>query len=132
MFSEQFGAPIIEDHLGITTFEPEPPPRFVGIRVKGVVSKSTEAFVENFERSFQKLEFKSPRAQLATELYAASHFETSATARFLALFTTLESLMTPAPRSEAARKHVEQLIEATNAADIPYDDKRSLTGAIAC
>jgi hypothetical protein len=131
MLSEQFGEPIIEDHLGITIFEAEPAPRFVGIHAKGVVGKSTEAFIESVERSFQRLEFNSPRAELAAELYTASHFETSANARFLALFMTLEALMTPAPRSQAARKHVEQLIDATKAADIPDDDKRSLAGAIA-
>ena len=60
-----------------------------------------------------------------------SHFETSASARFLAMFMTLEVLMTHTGRSDAARGHVERLIQITKAADIPQDDKLSLLGAIA-
>ena len=47
----------------------------------GIVGKSAEAFIEKFDRSFQRVDFDSPKALLAAELYAASHFETSASAR---------------------------------------------------
>lgn len=131
MFSEQIGSPVLEDHLGITIFEAEPTPRFLRFHAKGVVGKSTEAFIENIVDSYGKLSFSSPKAELAAELYAASHFESSPSARFLALFMSLEVLMAPLPRSELAQRHIERIVEATKSADIPADDKQSLVGALA-
>jgi hypothetical protein len=102
MFSEQLGAPVLEDHLGITIFEAEPTPRFLRFNAKAVLGKSTEAFIENVVGSYGKLRFSSSKAELSAELYAASHFEASPSARFLALFMSLEALLTPLPRSEKA------------------------------
>lgn len=94
MLLEQFGAPIIEDHLGITIFEPEPPPCFVRIYAKGIVGKSAEAFIENFDRSFKGWNSIRPKRSWRRNCTPPVILKTSASARFLALFMTLEVLMT--------------------------------------
>lgn len=131
MFSKQLGAPVLEDYLGITVFKAVPTPRFVRCEGKAVLRKSTEAFIEDVAASYGKRRFSSPKSEVATELYAASHFEASPSARFLALFVSLEALLAPLPRSKTAQEHIEMIIETTKVADIPSDEKQSLVGALA-
>lgn len=129
-YEELVGARILEDHLGITIFEAEPPPRFLGMNFKGVVGKSVDTFTESVRTTLGGLRFRSPRVELAAEVYAMSHFEASGSARFLALFMTIEALIEPRPRSEAVTRHIDLLLEKTETANISEEEKKSLLGGI--
>jgi len=130
LFSKKLGAPVLDDYLGLTIFEAELHPLFVQFHAKAVVGKATQTFVGTVGDAFRRYSFSSSRAELATELFTMSHFEGTPSARFLSLFMSLETLMEPAPRSDAAREHVRTLIEATKDAELPQPDKKLLLGAL--
>ena len=126
MLSQQHGTPVLDDKLGITIFEAEPKPLFYSLHAKGASRRSIDSFIDTLKQIPDTFNFKSPRAELAVELYSMSHFESTSSARFLTLFMRLEALFYPLPKSEEACLHVDSLIQATNNAEIPDEDKKLL------
>jgi hypothetical protein len=131
ILGQELGAPIIEDHLGITIYEPEPQPRFVGMNATGMVSRKVEAFVFALESDFGKYSLASSRAETATDLYLMGHFETGLAARFLALFMSFEALIEYPKRSDAACALIDDLIDHLSRSSVSINERQSLTGSLA-
>src|SRR5688500_15941113 len=98
----RIGVPVVqEDHLGITIYSDNPRPRFLGISMQGVVSMSASRLIDELITTIGKYTFKNTRAEIASGIYAFSHFVGRAPARFLVLFVCLEALFDAEPRSTA-------------------------------
>ena len=115
MYSQQFGAPVQEDYLGITIFEAELMPKFINVSFKGVVGKSIDTFVNKLQQNCGRYTFESTQVTLAAELYSMSHVENTSRVKFLTLVMCLEVMIKPFSRSEEIRSHVSSLIDATKA-----------------
>jgi hypothetical protein len=98
--------------------------------MKGIVSSSAQMLVEELSESIGKQRFVSAKAEVATGIYAISYFVGRATARFLLLFVSLETLFEPVERADDVQKHVQSLIEATQQAKIPRDERDSIASAL--
>ena len=130
MYSQQFGAPVQEDYLGITIFEAELMPKFINVSFKGVVGKSIDTFVNKLQQNCGRYTFESTQVTLAAELYSMSHVENTSRVKFLTLVMCLEVMIKPFSRSEEIRSHVSSLIDATKALEVPSEDKNSLLTAL--
>jgi hypothetical protein len=130
-FAKQLNVSAVqEDHLGITVYSDDPKPRFLGISMQGLVSMPASKFVDELVATVGKYTFKNQRAEIASGIYAFSHCVGRAPARFLVLFVCLEALFDAEPRSEAARNHVQALIEATNRSTLDEEEKQAISSAI--
>jgi hypothetical protein len=119
-----------EDHLGITVFRDDPKPKFVRMNAKGLVSSPAQTMIDELSASIGRYRFVSEKAEVASGIYAISHFVGRAPARFLLLFVSLEALFESAPRSEEAQEHVRSLIEATQQAPIPADEREAIASTL--
>ncbi len=119
-----------EDHLGITIFRDDPKPKFVRLNASAIVSSPAQDLVDHLTSSIGRSRPSSAKAEVAAGLYAITHFQGRAPARFLLLFVSIEALLEPAPRSQGAQAHVQSLIQATQSADIPPDERNSIVSAI--
>jgi hypothetical protein len=119
-----------EDHLGITVFRDDPKPKFVRINAQGLVSTAAQVMVDDLAAFIGHYRFASEKAEISAGIYAISHFVGRAPARFLLLFVSLEALFEPAARSEEAQKHVQSLIEATQHAPIPVEERDALASSL--
>lgn len=144
-FRQMFGLPeytrILNDIHGLQVYEEGPPTKFSSGHASLTVGKQVQSFIEAEEECFaRELRFREP-LHTALDLYSASHFLTaseaahSATrerARFLTLWTALETLtdLLQRERGEQARQHVTHLMEVTEEADLPEGEKQSLLGAL--
>jgi hypothetical protein len=128
MFSEQVGQPVLNDVHGVMTFECEPRPRFISGGVKVSVGRPLEHLLNAIERARAANARMADEERLAYDLYSASMSMPGPDARFVMLMMAIETLTQPAPRSHAARDHVERLIDLTNEADLPEGERDSLIG----
>lgn len=119
-----------EDHLGITIFRDDPKPKFVRMNATGIVSSQAQALVDDLAASVGRYKFATGESETAAGIYAISHFVGRAPARFLLLFVSLEALLKPSPRSEVSQSHVQSLIEATQEANIPKDEREAIASAL--
>lgn len=119
-----------EDHLGITVFRDDPKPKFVRMNATGLVSSQAQALVDDLSAAVGRYKFATEESEIAAGIYAISHFVGRAPARFLLLFVSLEALFKPMPRSEAAQKHVQSLIETTKQAQVPTDEREAIASAL--
>ena len=119
-----------EDHLGVSVFRDDPKPKFVRMNAKGLISSSAQALVDDLSASIGRYKFTSEKAEAAAGIYATSHFVIEASARFLLLFVSVETLLEPAHRSEEAQKHVQSLIMTTHRAPITVDDRDAIASAL--
>lgn len=119
-----------EDHLGITVFRDDPMPQFVRMNMKGLVSSPAQMLVDELSESIGHYKFRSKKAEVAADIYAISHFVGRATARFLLLFISLETLFVPIKRAKDAQDHVQSLIEATQKANISKDDRDAIASVL--
>jgi hypothetical protein len=131
-FAEQLNVPAVqEDHLGVTVYSDNPKPQFFSMSMQGLVSMPASRFVEELVTTVGRYTFRNQRAEIASGIYAFSHFIGRAPARFLVLFVCLEALFDAEPRSEAARNHVQALIEATNASSsLDPEEKQAISSAL--
>ena len=121
---------VMEDHLGITVYPSDPEPRFVGLNMKGTVSRPAQSFAVDLAQTIGRYRLASKKGEIAADLYALSHFARPALARFLLLVIALEALLEPQPRSAEAQAHVDSLIAATTVSTLSDDEKDSLCSAL--
>lgn len=126
MFEAQLDQPVLNDVHGVMTFECEPRPRFVSVGVTLSVGRSAEHLTQAIAKARATGASMSGAERLAYDLYSASFALPAADARFVMLMMALETLIEPAPRSDAARVHVERLTALTKQADLPEAEKDSL------
>lgn len=119
-----------EDHLGITVFRDDPKPKFVRMNATGLVSSQAQALVDDLSTVVGRYKFATDESEIAAGIYAISHFVGRAPARFLLLFVSLEALFKPKLRSESAQRHVQALIEATQQAQLPTDEREAIASAL--
>ena len=119
-----------EDHLGITVFRDDPKPKFVRMNATGLVSSQAQALISDLSTTLGHYKFATEESEIAAGIYAISHFVGRAPARFLLLFVSLEALFKPGPRSEAAQKHVQSLIETTKQAQLPPNEQDAIASAL--
>lgn len=112
-YSAAAGRRFLQDWIGLTVYETEPVPAFRSTHMKATAIRGGESFFREFSLASAQPYAMTERERLAFELYNASHFEHTAHTRFLLLVMTVEALLEPAPRSEAARSHVSGLIAQT-------------------
>lgn len=125
-FEKIYGAPVINDKLGITIFEAEPNPLFTRFDVRAKLSRSTDAFIQSLQKSFGKYTFLSDKADLSVELFSMSYFESSINARFLTLFMALEVLLERENRSNATNSLIYQFVDSAKKSALPDNEKNSL------
>ena len=131
MLQEQHGRRVLNDVHDTMVYECEPLPLFVLTSADAVVGKPSDKLRANVE-SAMKLGYRlSSRQELAYELYSASFSQTYAEARFILLSMAVETMISPDPRDEAVREHVQRLISETRRADLPDSEIESLTGSLA-
>jgi hypothetical protein len=129
IFEAQVGQPVLNDVHGVMTFECEPGPRFVSVGATVSVGRSAEHLAQAIANAREIGASMSGAERLAYDLYSASALP-AADARFVMLMMAVETLIEPAPRSDAVRIHVEQLIARTKEADLPTAEKDSVVGSL--
>lgn len=116
-FAQSMGitSPVVQDVHGLMTYKNE---RDLGFMRMGAPNLLKAVPADKFRDTFCRLATQeivpSEKESVALELFNASFFQPSADARFLLLMTAIEALLDPRPRSNNARKHVEQLIAETS------------------
>lgn len=130
ILDESSGASAVEDHLGVTVFPSVPTPIFIRMEGSGFASYPAQSFVASLADTIGRYRLVSPRAELAAGLYALNHFVARDPARFLLLFIAVEALLEPACRSQAARAHVDSLIEATRKSALPEAEIESICSVL--
>lgn len=131
MFEAETGERVLNDVHGRMVFECEPWPRFAGIELRGfMVGRNADHVREAIDEAIGLEAAVSDRERLAYDLYSASFAEGTADARFVTLMMAVETLLDPAPRSEAAQAHVDALISATAAAGLSPEEVQSIIGAL--
>ncbi len=132
LVAKQVGAErVLEDHLGITVYEAEPPPAFVRMNMSGKATRPAETLTAALAGSVGKVRFLSRKAETAAGLYALSHFVGRAPARFLLLFIALEALFQPSKRSAKVQAHVDALTELTTKnTDLSNEERQAISSAI--
>ncbi len=124
---------IISDHLGLIVYSEPPSPKFLDAPPASLIlGRSVAAIADYFSSELKSPNRRSitPKQQLAIELFEGSFFERSPIARFLLRVISIEALLQLDPRTGASAAHVEGLISATKAANIPAADCNSMLGAL--
>jgi len=71
-----------------------------------------------------------PQQELAYDLFSAAFSETNADARFVTLMMAFETLLPQTERSDAARTHVDRLIDQTSNSSLSRPERDSLTKSL--
>jgi hypothetical protein len=130
MLEQQSGRTVLNEVHGINVYKCEPRPLFAWSSARGVVGKSPDKLHQAIGVAVASLSQFNAVQSLAFDLYSASFFESSADARFLVLMMGLETLIDPQPRSEEARRLIEDLLQLTEEARLSEDEIASLKGAL--
>lgn len=129
-YEAQLGQQVLNDVHGLMTFECQPRPRFVSTSLDLGVGRSAEHLAQKIAKAREIGASTSAVERLAYDLYSASFTLLAADARFVMLMMAVETLIEPAPRSDAVRAHVKQLIVLTGQADLPSTQKDSVVGSL--
>jgi hypothetical protein len=100
------------------------------MNAKALVSGPARALVDALSASIGRYRLASPKAGLASGLYAITPFVGLPAARFLLLVVSLESLFELKPRPGDAQAHVQSLIDATQQASISPADRDSICSSL--
>lgn len=131
MVAAQHGRRALNDIHGLMTFESEPSPLFARMGAKFQVGRGAEKFKEAFAAAVREAPAMSEREHVAFDLFSASFVMSRADARLLMLVNAVEALLTPAPRSDVARAHVDELLRLTAASDaLTPAEKNSISGSL--
>lgn len=144
MFQVPPRAEVSNDVHGLLVYEDRPGTRFVSAGVKVQLGKNVAAFQDAFTEALCGGLRLPDKLSLAFDLYSASHFlsvpraaHSAAlnSARFLTLWTALESLTALTEeedkrRSQEAIDHLEELIAQTKDSSLAPDIKDSLIGGL--
>lgn len=126
------GRRALNDVLGLTVFESEPPPHFVKVGSPSVtVGIQEDKFTTVLAHLVQQPPALSGRESLSLELFLASFFQDTADARFLLLIMAVEALIEREDRPTDVVAHVDHLIDLTQSAnDLPKSERDSLIGSL--
>jgi hypothetical protein len=121
----------LNDAHGLMVFSAEPAARFIRLGTPTVMtSPSTERMVAALQGAIAGPGL-AERTQIAYDFLAASMSEKSSDARLPLLMISVETLIEPDPRSAAVQQHIEDLIAATAAADLPDDERQAVIVSLA-
>jgi Apea-like HEPN len=123
---QQTGNRLLEDVHGVTVYETDPPANFGRSEAKYELGRALQPLLDAFADHYGSGATLTPKQHVAYELFSSSQFEWSPRSRFLMLVMAVEALLEPEPRDEKTLAHVRSIIEATDKADIPRDQKASL------
>lgn len=107
------GILLLDNVHGLSAYPEDKIVRFGGISAAVTIGRPSEKFAEDFKKAYEVSLNFSDKLSLSFELYGASHFEKSLRAKFLSLITAIESLCEQENNSEAAVRHIEDLINQT-------------------
>jgi hypothetical protein len=131
LVEKQLGEPAAQEHLGVHIYKVGARPRYVGFSATPTVRRSVDRFVENLS-TFAALDSLTPAQEIAYELFNTAQFvSSSADARFLLLFMSLEALIEQQQRPTEVGRLVDQYVELAEAReDLPDGDRRSIIGSL--
>lgn len=124
------GKELHNDLHGLTVYPEQPPAVLVHGSVTPTVARSFERFEKNLARAYAS-SLLSPRLQLALELYARSHFETSVRTRFLSLINAVEAIAVQQTRSKKVSDLVDELIKLVQEAEVEPGDRKAMLSSVA-
>jgi hypothetical protein len=127
----QVGRRVLNDVHGIMTFECNPPPAFAAQQLDMTVGKNPASLRRAIDHAISAGIRLTPQQRVAFDLYSASFFLPVADARFLMLMMAMETLISLEPRSDEARRHVDDLVAATRASGLHDSEIQSMIGALA-
>lgn len=113
------------DVHGLCVFPEEPPVTCISCRGSGQVYRPIDDLSMRCKEAFRHDVAITPRQELGLELFSLSHFETSLRARFLTLFSAIESVIELKQRSHDARAHVDELVKMTQACSLLGAEERN-------
>jgi hypothetical protein len=126
------GQKVLNDERGIMIFATSQKPlvaRAGDIALH--ISVSKEQWASTFQKAMNLCETFTVRESMAFDLFTMAHkVQESADARFVLLFSALETLLEPAKRPARVQELVDKLIEETKKADISEGEIDSLTGTL--
>lgn len=129
-FNAELQARVLNDSIGLMTYESEPRPNFLGIEGTLGISKDARNLVKDiFEARSAGVVF-TDRELLSLSFFNASFFQPEEEGRFVMLVMAVEALLSPAPRGQDALNHVLSLIETTKQSSLPADEKSSILGSL--
>jgi hypothetical protein len=131
MLEAQYGGRVLNDTHGLMVFECEPPATFTSSSAIVTVGRGADGFADEVRAAHEARLTLSAEERLAFDLFSVSNFGVPPDARFMLLMMALETLAEPKQRSDAARDHVNALIEATRTSALPEGERDSLIGALA-
>lgn len=129
-FAEQRDGRVLPDAHGVLVFECDPRAEFLNLQPELIALRGTQQLLERIATATEKDITTTKTEELAFDLFSGSFFEPTPDGRFLMLTMAVETLAQREPRAEAAIEHVDQLIAATRAANLPADERESLLGAL--
>jgi Apea-like HEPN len=130
-FADASGRRTLRRRLGLTVFETEPWPVFLDLGAESYFAPSIDKFAEYFNAALGSQRELSDREALSLDLFHSAFFERSTDAKFLLFVMSIEALLDPQERSEAAQSHVEQLIQLTEGSStLKCTEKASIRGSL--
>ena len=126
---------VLDDVHGLCVYKDQPGTKFSSTECKLTVHTNVKHFQDAFTEALCGGLRLPDKLSLAFDLYSASHFLSSNRARFLTLWTALESLTAlmeeeDKRRSQEAIDHIEELIAQTKNSSLSPDIKDSLIGGL--
>jgi hypothetical protein len=130
-FLQEHGVRVINEAPGVMIFETEPPYVFGGASGSFQRGIHAEQFEDIFSTALLNEDGLGEDESVSMTLFNASFFEESQDARFMMLNMALEALIRPAPRSEPAIAHVDQMLNSTmRAVALTQSERDALCGAL--
>lgn len=130
LLQQQLGQRVLNNVHGLMAFETEPRPRFALMNASPLRGVNQKAFEAVFSTAASARPQLTERESVAFSLFNASFFRQSADSRFLLLMMAIEALLDLCSRSDAARSHVDSLIQQTKNSELPQEDKASMIGSL--
>jgi hypothetical protein len=126
------GRPLLDDLPGLMVYPTVPPPMFSVVGgVDLIQGHAPWRFEQTLHAAGRTLEPPTDRERLAFDLFGASRFENSASARLFTLVMAVEAMLSPPDRSAAASAHVRRLIAMTeDEQSLATSERASLLGSL--
>jgi hypothetical protein len=126
------GRTILNDEPGAMIYATKLDPLVAQVGVPSIHISVPEAkWKSTFQNAVNLGEPFTERERMAFDLFTMAHKTAkSADARFVLLFATIETLLEPSNRPKASQEHVNDLIDRTEKADLPENEKDSIVGSL--
>lgn len=130
--SEKADQTVLNDEVGAMIYPTELKPIVARVGNIGFsVSVQATRLLEACQLALENCHKLSERERMAFDLFTMAHkVNESADARFVLLFTAIETLIEPSDRPEVSIEHVEKLIKFTKEAELPPSEAQSLVGTL--